>query len=100
MRLRRAAISFFHRNPRDAADVFGWMKEHVASAESVPRRVRHGLQFALQGREFVREGFRNTCEVAQRLGMSEAVQHALLSVFEQWDGSGPSGRRGEAIPIT
>ena len=37
---------------------------------------------------------------AQRLGMSEAVQHALLSVFEQWDGSGPSGRRGDAIPVT
>lgn len=83
----------FHRNARDAVDVFGWMKEHVASGESVPRRVRQGLQFALQGREFVREGFRNTCEVAQRfaqrLGMSEAVQDALLSVFEQWDGSGP-----------
>jgi HD-GYP domain-containing protein (c-di-GMP phosphodiesterase class II) len=94
----------FHRNPRDLVDVFGWMKEHVAGTESVPRRVRQGLQFALQGREFVREGFRNTCEVAQRfaqrLGMSEAVQDALLSVFEQWDGSGPSGRRGEAIPVT
>src|SRR6266545_4784121 len=37
---------------------------------------------------------------AQRLGMSEAVQAALLSVVEQWDGSGPSGRRGEAIPLT
>ena len=37
---------------------------------------------------------------AQRLGMSEAVQDALLSVFEQWDGSGSSGRRGEAIPVT
>jgi HD-GYP domain-containing protein (c-di-GMP phosphodiesterase class II) len=31
--------------------------------------------------------------------MSEAVQTALLSVFEQWDGSGPGGRSGEAIPI-
>ena len=94
----------FHRNARDPMDVFGWMRDHVASGASVPRRVRYGLQFALQGREFVREGFRNTCEVAQRfaqrLGMSEAVQNALLSVFEQWDGSGPSGRQGEAIPLT
>jgi HD-GYP domain-containing protein (c-di-GMP phosphodiesterase class II) len=94
----------FHRNGRDPLDVVDWMKEHVAAGESVPRRVRHGLQFAFQGREFVREGFRNTCEVAQRfaqrLGMSEAVQNALLSVFEQWDGSGPIGQRGEAIPVT
>jgi len=94
----------FYRNARDPVDVFGWLREHVASGASVPRRVRYGLQFALQGREFVREGFRNTCEVAQRfaqrLGMTEAVQSALLSVFEQWDGSGPGGRSGEDIPLT
>jgi HD-GYP domain-containing protein (c-di-GMP phosphodiesterase class II) len=94
----------FHRNARDPVDVFGWLRQHIASGAPVPRRMRYGLQFALQGREFVREGFRNTCEVAQRfaqrLGMSQAVQDALMSVFEQWDGSGPSGRRGEAIPLT
>ncbi|HEY1294849.1 MAG TPA: HD domain-containing phosphohydrolase [Chloroflexota bacterium] len=94
----------FHRDARDPLEVFGWVRNHVASGASVPRRVRYGLQFAMQGREFVREGFRNTCEVAQRfaarLGMSEAVQAALLSVFEQWDGSGPGGREGDAIPLT
>ena len=94
----------FHRNARDPADVFGWLRSHVAPSTSLPLRMRYGLQFALQGREFVREGFRNTCEVAQRfaqrLGMSQAVQDALLSVFEQWDGGGPGGRRGEAIPLT
>jgi HD-GYP domain-containing protein (c-di-GMP phosphodiesterase class II) len=94
----------FHRNARDAVDVFGWLRSYVAPGATVPRRVRYGLQFALQGREFVREGFRNTCEVAQRfaqrLGMSQAVQDALLSVFEQWDGGGPGGRQGEAIPLT
>lgn len=94
----------FRRNARDPVDVFGWLRSYVAPDASLPRRVRYGLQFALQGREFVREGFRNTCEVAQRfaqrLGMSQAVQDALLSVFEQWDGGGPGGRRGEAIPLT
>ncbi len=94
----------FRRNAHDPVDVFDWMRSYVAPGASVPRRFRYGLQFALQGREFVREGFRNTCEVArrfaQRLGMSEAVQDALLSVFEQWDGGGPGGRRGEAIPLT
>jgi HD-GYP domain-containing protein (c-di-GMP phosphodiesterase class II) len=94
----------FRRNARDPVDVFGWLRSYVAPGASVPRRVRYGLQFALQGREFVREGFRNTCEVAQRfaqrLGMSQAVQDALLSVFEQWDGGGPGGRRADAIPLT
>jgi HD-GYP domain-containing protein (c-di-GMP phosphodiesterase class II) len=32
--------------------------------------------------------------------MSQAVQDALLSVFEQWDGGGPGGHQGEAIPLT
>jgi HD-GYP domain-containing protein (c-di-GMP phosphodiesterase class II) len=32
--------------------------------------------------------------------MSQPVQDALLSVFEQWDGGGPGGRRGDAIPLT
>jgi HD-GYP domain-containing protein (c-di-GMP phosphodiesterase class II)/DNA-binding CsgD family transcriptional regulator len=31
--------------------------------------------------------------------MPAAVQEALRFVFEQWDGSGPRGRRGEAIPM-
>jgi HD-GYP domain-containing protein (c-di-GMP phosphodiesterase class II)/DNA-binding CsgD family transcriptional regulator len=94
----------FHRNTRDPVDVFGWLRSYVAPGAPLPRRVRYSLQFALEGREFVREGFRNTCEVAQRfalrLGMSQAVQDALLSVFEQWDGGGPGGRRGDDIPLT
>jgi HD-GYP domain-containing protein (c-di-GMP phosphodiesterase class II) len=94
---------FFYRDTRDPIEMFGWMKEHVAAGAGPGMRVQKGLNFAVHGREFVREGFRNTCEVAQRfasrMGMSDAVQTALLSVFEQWDGSGPGGRSGEAIPV-
>lgn len=94
----------FNRDPRDPLQVLGWLREHVASGAPIHQRVQRGAQFALHGRELVREGFRNTCEVAQRfasrLSMPVAVQTALLSVFEQWDGSGPAGRAGESIPIT
>lgn len=94
---------FFHRNARDPIEMFGWLKEHVATGETPGTRVQRGLDFAVHGREFVREGFRNTCEVAQRfarrMGMSDGVQTALLSVFEQWDGSGPGRQSGEAIPL-
>ena len=94
---------FFHRDGKDPVEIFGWLRQHMATGAAPGTRVQRGLEFALHGREFVREGFRNTCEVAQRfarrLGMSEAVQTALLSVFEQWDGGGPGRRSGEAIPL-
>jgi HD-GYP domain-containing protein (c-di-GMP phosphodiesterase class II)/DNA-binding CsgD family transcriptional regulator len=82
--------------------VLSWMREHVAPEEPAPRRARQAFEFMLRGPAFAREGFRNTCEVAQRfaarLGLSDDVQQALLSVFEQWDGSGPHGLQGAAIP--
>jgi HD-GYP domain-containing protein (c-di-GMP phosphodiesterase class II) len=93
----------YHRNMRDPIEMFGWLREHVASGTPAGTRVQRGLDVVLHRPEFVREGFRNTCEVAQRfasrMGMSDQVQQALLSVFEQWDGNGPHGRSGEAIPI-
>lgn len=83
--------------------VLGWMRVYVAPEQAPPRRALQAVEFMLRGREFAREGFRNTCEVAQRfawrLGLSAGVQQALLSVFEQWDGSGPRGVQGSAIPL-
>jgi HD-GYP domain-containing protein (c-di-GMP phosphodiesterase class II)/DNA-binding CsgD family transcriptional regulator len=62
------------------------------------------VDFMAHGRDFTREGYQSAVEVArriaQRLGLGEGVQDALLSVFEQWDGGGmPLGIRGEAIPV-
>lgn len=94
----------FAPDPNSPMAMLGWLAAYMAPGEPPLARVKRGVQFALHGREFAREGFRNTCEVAhrfaQRLGMSEAVQQALLSVFEQWDGGGPHARRGEEIPLT
>ena len=52
----------------------------------------------------MREGFESTCQVAariaQRLDMPQAVQDALMQVFEQWDGHGmPYGIKSDAISI-
>lgn len=94
----------FAADPASTKAKLGWMAEYVAPGAPAATRVRRGVEFALTGKSFAREGFRNTCEVAhrfaQRLGMSEAVQQALLSVFEQWDGGGPNAMRGVAIPLT
>jgi HD-GYP domain-containing protein (c-di-GMP phosphodiesterase class II)/DNA-binding CsgD family transcriptional regulator len=93
----------FFVDPNNPLAMLGWVREHVAVDASVPRRARRAMEFAMHGREFAREGFRNTCEVAGRfavrLGMPDGVRQALLSVFEHWDGHGPRGTRGASIPL-
>jgi HD-GYP domain-containing protein (c-di-GMP phosphodiesterase class II) len=94
---------FFYTDDQNPMEVMGWLKEYVAAGQPAGVRARQFLNFALHGKESTREGFRNTCEVAgrfaERLGMPEVVQTALVLVFEQWDGGGPGGTRGEAIPL-
>lgn len=96
---------FFERNARNPFEVLAWLKQHMAADATFPVRAGHIIDFLLNGRERFREGFRNTCEVANRfadrLGMPPGVQHALRYVFEQWDGKGePNGTAGPEIPIT
>ncbi|MEO7001084.1 MAG: HD domain-containing phosphohydrolase [Ktedonobacterales bacterium] len=93
----------YYTDAHNPIEVMGWLKEYVAAGQPAHVRAEQLLNFALHGKESTREGFRNTCEVAgrfaERLGMPEVVQTALVSVFEQWDGSGPGGARGDAIPL-
>lgn len=93
----------FYRDSRDPLQVFDWARRFMAAGSPLPVRVAHLADFLFHGREFFQEGFRNTCEVscrfAQRLGMPRPVQHALLYVFEHWDGQGmPAGVSGDKIP--
>lgn len=94
---------FYFSDDRSPLDLLSWLKDYVGTEAPAPQRAKRVLDFAVHGRAHVREAFRNTCEVAQRfagrLGMPAEVQGALLSVFEQWDGHGPRGARGEQIPI-
>ena len=94
---------YFFTDDHNPIEIMGWLKDHVATEQPAHVRARHLLNFVLHGKESTREGFRNTCEVAgrfaERLGMPEVVQNALVSVFEQWDGSGPNGKQGEAVPL-
>jgi HD-GYP domain-containing protein (c-di-GMP phosphodiesterase class II) len=94
----------FFTDDSNPIEVVSWLNDYVAAGQPTHVRARQLLAFALHGKEGVREGFRNTCEVAgrfaQRLSMPDVVQTALLSVFEQWDGSGLNGTRAEMVPIT
>lgn len=94
---------FFYTDTSNPVEVVSWAKDYLAAGRPAHVRARQFLAFALHGKEDMREGFRNTCEVAgrfaQRLDMPDMVQTALLSVFEQWDGGGPNGERGEMVPL-
>ncbi len=94
----------FFRNSRNPLDVASWLMKYVAAGASLPTRATHALDFLVNGRGFMREGFESTCQVAariaQRLGMPQAVQDALMQVFEQWDGHGmPHSTKSDAIPV-
>jgi HD-GYP domain-containing protein (c-di-GMP phosphodiesterase class II) len=94
---------FWYTDAGNPIEVVSWLKDYLAAGQPAHVRARQLLAFALHGKVDMLEGMRNTCEVAgrfaQRLGMPEVVQTALLSVFEQWDGSGRNGTRGEIVPI-
>lgn len=94
----------FFRDGGNPLDVISWLAKYVAAGAPFATRATRAADFLANGKEFMREGFESTCHVAsriaQRLGMPEAVQDALMQVFEQWDGRGmPAGTSGEAIPL-
>jgi HD-GYP domain-containing protein (c-di-GMP phosphodiesterase class II) len=95
---------YFHTDVRNPLAVMGWLGRYMAVDAPLPLRATRGLDFAVHGKTLMREGFRNTCDTAQRLaarlGMPPRVQTALMAIFEQWDGGGmPNGLSGEAIPM-
>ena len=95
---------YFFRNVRNPIDVFSWLLQYVAQGASFPTRATHMLDFLVKGKSFMKEGFESTCQVAariaQRMGMPQAVQDALMQVFEQWDGRGmPYGIKSDGISV-
>lgn len=94
---------FFFTDPRNPRDVLKWLAQYMARGERLGTRLRRSVNFARHGKEFMLEGLLNTAQVAARiagrLGASSAVQEALSCAFEQWDGSGPHGKRGGSIPV-
>lgn len=94
---------FFFTDPTDPRAVLKWLARYMAAGERVSVRLRRAANFAMHGRGFMLEGLLNSSQVAarfaRRLDRTPGVQEALRFVFERWDGSGPSGRRRDAIPL-
>src|SRR3972149_6504213 len=94
----------FLRDFHNPADILFWLTQYVAAGAPLATRATRMLDFLKDGQGVMREGFESTCQmaarIAHRLGMPDAVQNALMNVFEEWDGRGmPQGRRGGSIPI-
>ena len=94
----------FFRDNRNPLDIASWLFKYVAAGAALPTRASHILGFLANGRAFMKEGFESTClvatRIAQRLGMPQTVQDALMQVFEQWDGRGmPYGVKREDISV-
>jgi HD-GYP domain-containing protein (c-di-GMP phosphodiesterase class II) len=91
---------------RDASrplDMLDWMRRFVAPDAPLPARALNILAMLAQSGEAVSDQ-RGACEVAarvaQRLGLPAGVQHTVRHYLERWDGRGPYGLRGDAIPLT
>jgi hypothetical protein len=71
-------------------------------------RARVFVAALIRGNNWGTEFTRTACELgrdtAQRLGLPEPVQHALLHVYDLWNGKGPPGtardRRDPSEPMT
>ncbi|MGA9102562.1 HD domain-containing phosphohydrolase [Aeromicrobium sp.] len=75
-----------------------------SGAESVARRFRVGLEFAVSGHRNLNEMVNHHSEMArtlgEQLGLPETVLEALGASYEQWDGKGwPGNLKGDAVPI-
>ena len=94
---------FFFRDREDPRDMLRWLAGYMAAGERIDQRLRRSLQFAVQGRDFMVEGLRNTAEtaarMARRLDRSLGTQQALRFAFEHWNGSGPYERSAASIPL-
>jgi HD-GYP domain-containing protein (c-di-GMP phosphodiesterase class II) len=70
----------------------------VGRGQALPRRALRVVEALAAGRTEV-----SHCEVgarlATRLGLGEGVVGALAHAYERWDGRGPYGLAGEAVPI-
>ncbi len=76
----------------------------VGSGHQGVQRARIGMEFALRGHReldgMIEQHAALARDFAQRLGLSDDVQEAVGSSYEQWDGRGWPGQcRGEQVPM-
>jgi len=90
------------RDGANPVELMQWVTRYVAPDAPLQARVLHIIEMLAHSRDAV-DHQRGTCEVAariaQRLGMPQGVQNALLHYLDRWDRKGPYGLRGSQIPL-
>jgi HD-GYP domain-containing protein (c-di-GMP phosphodiesterase class II) len=90
------------RDDTSLLDTLDWMRRYVYPDAPLPTRALNMLGMMLHARD-TGDHLRGACEVAvrvaQRLGMPQGVQEAVRHYLERWDGKGPYGLAGSAIPL-
>lgn len=89
------------RDQSNPLQMLDWMRRNVSPTAPLPTRILNLIRALLHSPS---EGdVRGVCEVAvrvaQRLNMSSEVQNAVQHYLERWDGQGPYGLQGNAIPL-
>ena len=86
-------------------DVLTDIVRFAGAGSPLIRRTRTVVATLTAGQKGLEEFFRSGCEVAQalaeRLGSTASIVHALGQVFERWDGRGwPRGISGEELTVS
>lgn len=89
------------RDDSNLLEMLGWLRRNVSPDAPLPTRILNLIQALLHNPD---DGdVRGVCEVAvrvaQRLDMPQGVQKAVRHYLERWDGKGPFGLEGNAIPL-
>lgn len=89
------------RDETNLLEMLGWLRRNVSPDAPLPTRTLNLIRALLQGPDD--RDVRGVCEVAvrvaQRLDMPQGVQNAVQHYLERWDGKGPFGLQGNAIPL-
>ena len=98
-----ARADFALRDPSSLRDMLAWMWRNVAPDATLAARLQRIAVMLGRGSGSLMAGLQAIWEVgariAGRLGLPEPVQHALFNLWECWNGKGPRGLRGDAIPL-
>lgn len=94
-----ADITF--RDDSNLLEMLNWLRRNVSPDAPLPTRALNLIRAILNSP--TAGDVRGVCEVAvrvaHRLGMPPGVENALRHYLERWDGKGPYGVRGNAIPL-
>ncbi|MFD4182758.1 HD domain-containing phosphohydrolase [Rhodococcus sp. NPDC058514] len=83
-----------------------FMLRHLGTGQPVLKRTGLCVDFALRGgrrdaEQMIRNHWRATAELAERLGLGAPVRDSVAQTFERWDGKGvPNGAKGADILTT